>query len=76
MKKSPHSFTEDFCAAKPCQNGGICDNNIDGTGYECVCEGAYQGKDCEISIYEEGKLSKLSIAKEVEDFYFRNKLSN
>ena len=46
-------FSEDFCAENPCQNDGVCDNNIDGTGYECVCYGPYRGKNCEESIYED-----------------------
>ena len=44
--------SEDFCISDPCQNGGLCDNNIEGTGYECVCDGPYNGKNCENSIYE------------------------
>ena len=45
-------ISEDFCISNPCQNGALCDNNIEGTGYECVCDGPYNGKDCENSIYE------------------------
>ena len=48
-----HEISEDFCAENPCQNDGVCDNNIDGTGYECVCYGPYRGKNCEESIYED-----------------------
>lgn len=46
-------FSENFCASNPCKNGGICDTNIEGNGYECVCEGTYRGRDCEISLNEE-----------------------
>ena len=42
----------DFCASNPCQNGGTCDNNLDGTDYECVCDGAYKGKNCEAKIFQ------------------------
>ena len=45
-------FAEDFCASNPCQNGGTCDNNIDGTDFECVCDGAYKGKNCETKIIQ------------------------
>ena len=48
-----HQISEDFCAENPCKNDGVCDNNIDGTGYECVCYGPYRGKNCEESIYED-----------------------
>ena len=45
-------FAEDFCVSSPCQNGGTCDNNIDGTDYECVCDGAFKGKNCETKIFQ------------------------
>jgi len=44
---------EDFCASNPCQNGGTCDNNSDGTDYECVCDGEWRGKSCEIELVQE-----------------------
>ena len=50
--KIKKTFLENFCATNPCKNGAICDNNIEGNGYECVCRGTYRGKDCEISIDE------------------------
>ena len=53
-------FVVDFCTSNPCQNGGTCDNNLDGTDYECVCDGAYKGKNCEAKIFQ-GTISKRFI---------------
>ena len=51
-------FLEDFCVGNPCKNGGKCDNNIDGNGYECFCQSHYRGTNCEISIFD-GRLFEL-----------------
>ena len=50
----------DFCTSSPCQNGGTCDNNLDGTDYECVCDEGYKGKSCEAKIVQ-GAISKLFV---------------
>jgi Mg-chelatase subunit ChlD len=36
---------QDECASNPCQNGGICRNNIN--GYVCDCPGDWEGKHCD-----------------------------
>ena len=60
-------FSEDFCASNPCQNGGTCDNNFDGTDYECVCDGAWKGKSCEIEIVQGIHFIKKFIPKHCND---------
>ena len=39
------------CSPNPCLNGGICDDNNDGT-YECECVGGFIGSRCEEDIDE------------------------
>ncbi|KAH7730281.1 Protein F25D7.5 [Aphelenchoides avenae] len=35
-------FTEDFCSADPCLNGGTCENDVD--DYLCHCRAGYKGR--------------------------------
>ncbi|XP_072048625.1 protein HEG-like [Amphiura filiformis] len=43
----------DPCSPDPCHNGGICNPDMDGTGYTCDCTGtAYQGDQCANDIDE------------------------
>ena len=37
----------DHCYSNPCQNGGICHNDI--TDYKCTCPNGTRGRDCSIS---------------------------
>ena len=37
----------DECATNPCQNGGVCLDDVN--GYNCTCEAGYTGLDCETS---------------------------
>ena len=38
----------DECTSNPCENGGICTNNVG--GYSCNCDGTgYEGNICEHS---------------------------
>lgn len=37
----------DPCQPHPCQNGGSCTPNADGTSYTCRCTGGYTGNNCE-----------------------------
>ncbi len=39
----------DECASNPCQNGGACNDDVN--GYTCSCEPGYEGIECEISRY-------------------------
>ena len=43
-------FTDiDECAARPCQNDGVCSNSLG--GYSCDCtDTGYNGTDCEIGM--------------------------
>ena len=36
----------DECANNPCQNGGVCLDDVN--GYKCTCKAGYTGSDCEI----------------------------
>lgn len=38
------------CDSRPCQNGGTCSNNNDGS-YTCRCLSGYSGKDCGTSMF-------------------------
>ncbi|XP_077136174.1 hepatocyte growth factor activator serine protease [Ranitomeya variabilis] len=40
---------QDHCAAKPCENGGICTNMPILNTYHCRCPVEYSGHDCEIA---------------------------
>ena len=42
--------SEDFCAPRPCKNGGRCDINIDEDGFDCLCKPRFRGKTCEESL--------------------------
>ena len=35
----------DECVCDPCQNGGICRDNVN--GYICQCDNGYRGDNCE-----------------------------
>jgi len=35
-----------FCSSGPCQNGGVCFNQL--SGYVCQCPADYSGTNCEI----------------------------
>jgi hypothetical protein len=37
------------CSSNPCQNNGKC--GYSATGYYCICDGSYTGKNCEVSPY-------------------------
>ena len=37
----------DECASSPCQNGGNCNDGVN--GYTCVCVDGYEGDTCETS---------------------------
>lgn len=37
------------CESNPCQNGGVCDDGVD--GYVCNCTDGYIGLACETSEY-------------------------
>ena len=50
LKNVKNLFTVDFCASKPCKNGGKCDINIDENGFDCFCKGRYRGKTCEMGV--------------------------
>ena len=41
------SVTENIneCESNPCQNGGVCTDNVN--GYTCSCADGYNGTDCE-----------------------------
>ena len=40
-------FTElDGCAGSPCENGGTCEDTVD--GHNCTCDSGYIGEYCEI----------------------------
>ena len=43
-------LAEDFCASRPCKNGGRCDINIDEDGFDCLCKSRFRGKTCEESL--------------------------
>lgn len=42
----------DPCESEPCQNGGTCVNNEDGT-YKCECLTGWIGKNCDLRKYSE-----------------------
>ena len=37
----------DECDPNPCENGGSCEDEVD--GYSCTCKSGYSGKSCEIA---------------------------
>jgi len=41
---------KDYCSAKPCQNGGACENSI--YGYSCSCESGFSGSNCQSNVNE------------------------
>ena len=47
---SHNILAEDFCASRPCKNGGRCDINIDEDGFDCLCKSRFRGKTCEESL--------------------------
>ncbi|CAL8276588.1 unnamed protein product [Merluccius merluccius] len=44
------SVNIDECESEPCQNGGICEDQIN--GYACICAAGFAGDICEINIDE------------------------
>ncbi|XP_072048597.1 hyalin-like [Amphiura filiformis] len=43
----------DTCSSNSCQNGGVCNLDMDGTGYTCDCSGTgYEGDQCADEIDE------------------------
>ncbi|XP_032644520.1 hepatocyte growth factor activator serine protease [Chelonoidis abingdonii] len=43
-----HVDFSDYCAKRPCKNGGTCSVAYDHGSYHCACPEAFTGKDCEI----------------------------
>ena len=43
------SSTGDPCLLNPCLNSGICHTEPAPRGFECICDGGFQGRDCETS---------------------------
>ena len=35
----------DECDSNPCGNGGTCNDYVN--GFNCTCDGGYEGTDCE-----------------------------
>ncbi|VDI12520.1 Hypothetical predicted protein, partial [Mytilus galloprovincialis] len=62
------------CGSFPCQNGGICTGNQDGT-YQCSCKSEFTGSECQLT----DKRLETSIACDFEDnevgCIFENSLS-
>ena len=46
---SHNILKEDFCASRPCKNGGKCYLNDDTEGFWCACTPDYIGETCEES---------------------------
>lgn len=42
-------FCRASCSPNPCQNGGTCDYNQDGTAVTCTCPAGFSGPLCEIN---------------------------
>ena len=49
IKTAQYVLDADNCARNPCQNGGICTEELN--QYNCTCVDGYTGDNCETSMY-------------------------
>jgi EGF-like domain/Calcium-binding EGF domain len=42
----------DYCASRPCMNGGQCLSGINGNQYRCQCPAGFTGSQCQQDINE------------------------
>ena len=52
-----HLLDIDECASNPCDNAGVCQDNVN--GYDCNCAAGYTGVNCETSRPTYSKLLTL-----------------
>lgn len=69
---NPPNCTINFCAGKPCSNGGTCNSDIN--GYNCTCPPAWKGI-LNSFIYIPTK-NQFIMALEAEKFLQRNRSQN
>ena len=53
----------DECASNPCDNGGTCDDLVN--GYRCQCADGYTGEQCKIGEYRTNVLINNSLQNEL-----------